>query len=119
MNTRSAQHRRDEDGSRGTSRRQALWAIAIATIGGLGGGVAWRAARPASPDPSPSTATIGPRLEWRPTLEPAAFTGKARRAYEVARQIPDLLDHLKCYCRCEPYGHRSLLSCYTDNHAST
>jgi hypothetical protein len=92
--------------------------MALTTLGAMGGGIAWRASGPSTPDDA-STSAGGRRLERRPTLEPAAFTGKARRAYEVARQIPDVLDRLKCYCRCEPYGHRSLLSCYTDDRAST
>ena len=58
--------------------------------------------------------------EKRPTLSPHQFTGKVRRAYEVARAIPEVLDGLYCYCRCrENSGHKNLLSCYVDTHAST
>ena len=58
--------------------------------------------------------------EKRPTLSPHKFTGKVRRAYEVARAIPQVLDRLYCYCRCrENFNHKSLLSCYVDTHAST
>ena len=58
--------------------------------------------------------------ETRPTLPPERFEGKVRRAYAVARQIPEVLDQLYCYCRCrENFGHKSLLSCFVDNHAST
>lgn len=96
-----------------------MWVLAIGTLGALGGGFAWRAARPTAPETDATASTPRPLVERRPTLEPATFTGKARRAYEVARQIPAVLDQLKCYCRCDPYGHRTLLSCYTDNHAST
>jgi hypothetical protein len=60
------------------------------------------------------------RRETRPTLDPARFTGAATRAYQVAREIPDVLDQLQCYCACgSQYGHVSLLSCYTDGHGST
>ena len=96
-----------------------MWTLAAATLGLLGSGLAWRGLRPSAPDPDVNVSTGGARLELRPTLEPAAFTGKARRAYEVAREIPGVLDHLKCYCHCDSYGHRTLLSGYTDNHAST
>ena len=58
--------------------------------------------------------------EKSPTLSPQRFTGKVRRAYEVARAIPEVLDRLYCYCRCrENSGHKNLLSCYVGTHAST
>jgi hypothetical protein len=58
--------------------------------------------------------------ENRPTLSPAMFSGKVRKAYEIAREIPEVLDQLYCYCRCrENFGHKNLLSCYVDTHAST
>ncbi len=58
--------------------------------------------------------------ENRPTLSPQRFAGKVRRAYEVARAMPEVLDRLYCYCRCrENFGHKNLLSCYVDTHAST
>jgi hypothetical protein len=58
--------------------------------------------------------------ENRSTLSPQRFSGKVRRAYEIARTIPEVLDRLYCYCRCrENSGHKNLLSCYVDTHAST
>ncbi len=60
------------------------------------------------------------RRETRPTLDPALFVGKAAASHRVAREIPDVLDQLYCYCRCDKQlGHKSLLSCYTDGHAAT
>jgi Protein of unknown function with PCYCGC motif len=76
------------------------------------------------PPPSPQltelkTENVNLR-EKRPTLAPHKFTGKVRRAYEVARAIPQVLDRLYCYCRCrENFNHKNLLSCYVDTHAST
>ena len=62
----------------------------------------------------------GARRETRPTLDPALFVGKARLAHQIAREIPDTLDQLYCYCECDKHmGHKSLLSCYTDGHAAT
>ena len=67
----------------------------------------------------PAIATAA-RRETRPTLDPARFVGKAAAAHRVARDIPDVLDTMYCYCECDKYsGHRSLLSCYTDGHAAT
>ena len=58
--------------------------------------------------------------ENRPTLSPQRFSGKVRLAYEISRTIPEVLDRLYCYCRCrENFGHKNLLSCYVDTHAST
>ncbi len=59
------------------------------------------------------------RKETRPTLSPSLFVGKVAWAYEVAREIPEVLDQLYCYCYCDKHsGHKSLLSCYTDGHAA-
>ena len=76
------------------------------------------------PAPSPQLTELqsdtGNLREKRPTLAPHKFTGKVRRAYEVARAIPQVLDRLYCYCRCrENFNHKNLLSCYVDTHAST
>ena len=58
--------------------------------------------------------------ENRPTLSPQRFSGTFRMAYEVAREIPEVLDGLYCYCHCqENLGHKNLLSCFVDTHAST
>ncbi len=58
--------------------------------------------------------------ENRPTLSPQRFTGEVRSAYEIARAIPEVLDRLYCYCQCrENFGHKNLLTCYVDTHAST
>ena len=75
------------------------------------GGPAWSSG---SAVPAPA------RRETRPTLDPWLFVGKARLAHQIAREIPDTLDQLYCYCECDKHlGHKSLLSCYTDGHAAT
>jgi hypothetical protein len=54
-----------------------------------------------------------------PTLAPAEFVGKAREAYQVAKEIPRTLAQLPCYCECDQaYGHKSLQTCFVDDHAS-
>ncbi len=54
-----------------------------------------------------------------PTLPPAEFIGKTRAAYEVAKKIPATLAQLPCYCECDRgFGHKSLHSCFEDDHAS-
>ena len=56
--------------------------------------------------------------ETRPTLSPALFTGPTATAYGIALEIPEVLDSLHCYCDCKKqFGHKSLLTCYVDEHA--
>lgn len=53
------------------------------------------------------------------TLDPALFpTRYVSHAYRVAKEIPGVLVQQPCYCECRSYKHRSLLSCYTSNHAA-
>ena len=60
------------------------------------------------------------RGETRATLDPNRFADPAtRQAYQIARDIPWVLDSIYCFCHCEESaGHKSLLSCYVDNHAA-
>lgn len=53
-----------------------------------------------------------------PTLPASEFFGKAREAYEVARKIPETLAQLPCYCHCDQVGHKSLHTCFVDDHAA-
>lgn len=54
-----------------------------------------------------------------PTLPASEFFGKARDAYEVAKKIPETLAQLPCYCECDKaFGHKSLHTCFVDDHAS-
>ena len=87
------------------------WLAAPLAITFLGLPPGWRAL---------ATVTAAARRETRPTLDPARFVGKAKRSHQAAREIPDALDQLYCYCACDKHlGHKSLLSCYTDGHAAT
>ena len=54
-----------------------------------------------------------------PTLPPSQFVGKTRAAYQTAKEIPRTLAQLPCYCECDQsFGHKSLQSCFVDDHAS-
>ena len=69
--------------------------------------------RPAHFEHAPSRSSLGP------TLEPEKFTGVVRDAYRAAREIPQTLAQLPCYCHCDRgMGHKSLHSCYEDDHAA-
>jgi hypothetical protein len=56
--------------------------------------------------------------ETRPVLDPSLFSGMARTAYAAAKKYPEVMDQVFCYCTCDepPFHHKSLLSCFTDNH---
>lgn len=59
------------------------------------------------------------RREKKPVLSPALFVGQTAKAYRIAQEIPDVLDQLYCYCECDRHlGHKSLLSCFTDDHGA-
>ena len=60
-----------------------------------------------------------PRGDYRnvATLDPAMFSGPAHDAYLAAREHPELLVQLHCYCGCDRlHGHKNLLDCFRDNH---
>ena len=67
----------------------------------------------------PAFQTAAAAKDLGPTLAPDKFIGKTRDAYRVAKQIPATLAQLPCYCECDRgYGHKSLHSCFEDDHAS-
>ena len=69
---------------------------------------------PAHYDSPPSASSLGL------TLPPERFTGMTKEAYQVAREIPETLAQLPCYCHCdESVGHKSLQSCFVDTHAAS
>ena len=47
-------------------------------------------------------------------------TGELDGAYAAARENPEVLDQVYCYCNCSepPFYHKSLLSCFTGNHGA-
>jgi len=70
-------------------------------------------ATPAHFEVAPSRSSLGP------TLDPEKFTGLPRDAYRAAREIPVTLAQLPCYCHCDRgFGHKSLYSCFEDDHAA-
>ena len=68
---------------------------------------------PAHFEVAPSRSSLGP------TLDPAQFSGITRDAYRAVREIPVTIAQLPCYCHCDRgFGHKSLYSCFEDDHAS-
>ena len=64
--------------------------------------------------------------ENRPIEDPQKYAGdpkygNAVQAYTAAKEIPHVLDKIFCYCYCQDnprYKHKSLLTCYTDDHGA-
>ena len=65
-------------------------------------------------------ACLATAAQPRLTLDPNQFVGPVKEAYKFAEKNPELLAELHCYCGCDKVeGHRSLLDCYRDRHATT
>lgn len=99
----------------------ALACVAAVLIAGWAGW-SWIGSR--SIDGAQNKETVGKsgyvRRETGTPLSPALFVGRTARGYQVAHEIPEVLDQLYCYCQCDKHlGHKSLLSCFTDTHGAT
>ena len=61
---------------------------------------------------------INPKTGLPETLDPNLFKGKAKEAYQIAKDIPKILSQIPCFCECESYGHENLLDCFIDKHGA-
>ncbi|MEK6599355.1 MAG: CYCXC family (seleno)protein [Deltaproteobacteria bacterium] len=93
--------------------------IIILSVIGLGGGY-WLSSYPGGNHLEDITDLASIKGgETRPTMSPALFVGRASAAYAVAREIPEVLDHIHCYCECKKHhNHKSLLTCYVTKHGA-
>lgn len=81
-------------------------------------GIAWVSLRGIDePQPSEQSAE-NPKASG--VLSPALFTdAKARAAYQTAKDIPEVLEQLPCFCGCMMnMGHKNNLFCFMDQHGS-
>ena len=117
-----------------------IFLVTLTTVIGIAGCSRQEQRRAATPAPAQSkpaqTSGTGPRASpgarvpahyetppgsLPPTLPADKYTGQTRAAYEAAREIPQTLAQLPCYCHCdEGFGHKSLHSCFVgeDRHAA-
>jgi hypothetical protein len=90
----------------------ALGVIAVAIIAGIG----WYSLRGASNETEPSVQLSKSDGVLSPTLFDDA---KTRAAYQVAKDIPEVLEQLPCFCGCmSHFGHKNNLFCFKDQHGS-
>ena len=103
-----------KSGSRAPVIAGVLLLVAALGIGGYwwtsgGDGDPVRGAKPAIP-----------RVPRPATLSPVLFTGYAAKGYQVAKEIPEVLEHVMCYCGCDRNpGHQNNLDCFADEHGVT
>lgn len=103
----------------GVKRRGLRVASLVIALALMGGAWMYTTSSSRSLNHEPKAASAYVRRETKIPLSPALFVGKIETAYQVAHDMPDVLDQLYCYCECDKHsGHRSLLSCYTDHHAA-
>ena len=81
-------------------------------------GIAWVSLRGTNESPAPEQAAENPKAAG--VLSPALFTdAKARAAYQTAKDIPEVLEQLPCFCGCMMnMGHKNNLFCFMDQHGS-
>jgi hypothetical protein len=81
-------------------------------------GIAWVSLRGTSETPALEQSVENPKAA--DVLSPALFTDpKARAAYQTAKDIPEVLEQLPCFCGCVMnMGHKNNLFCFKDQHGS-
>lgn len=62
--------------------------------------------------------SLDPKTGLPKTLDPHHFRGKARQADQIAKEIPEVLAQMPCFCDCEAFGHENLLDCFIDQHGA-
>lgn len=89
-----------------------LGIVAVAIMAGI----AWVSLHGTGESTSESTA-ISKSAE---VLSPTLFNDeKTRAAYQVAKDIPEVLEQLPCFCGCmTSFGHKNNLFCFKDQHGS-
>ena len=109
-----------------TPKRRSKYPLMVLSLGIvlISGGIFYLYQSKPPPKPSVKPVSLEKKnsnlRETRQTLPPALFSGRVKRAYQIARDIPEVLDKLYCYCMCkENSGHKNLLTCFVDNHAAT
>ncbi len=51
---------------------------------------------------------IDPKTGLPKTLDPNLVKGEDREGYQIAKEIPEILAQVPCFCGCEAVGHENL-----------
>lgn len=102
----------------GTGGRASLIAGVLLVAAALGAGGYWWTSG-GNDGPVRGAKAAIPRVPRPATLSPVLFTGYAARGYQVAKEIPEVLEHVMCYCGCDRNpGHQNNLDCFSDEHGA-
>jgi hypothetical protein len=105
--------------NRGTKSVAGLLALLLGAVALL---LAAPQSPPTAPPPASHVIVPKPRAPRRPSLDPALFRDpETRKAYQIAKDNPMLLEKLACYCGCMSSpadAHTSNYECFVDNHGA-
>ena len=115
MSKKAKRNRNDKRANARTGKSSKLWRIGIVTAA-IGLVIAFVLFFPKSEPWGLPAIPANPRPA---SLSPSLFNGDAAKAYQIAQEVPELLERMPCYCGCyvSP-GHRNNLDCYTDRHGA-
>jgi hypothetical protein len=100
-----------------TGARAPLIVGVLLLVAALGFGGYWWTSSGSGPIPGAKPAI--PRVPRPTTLSPLLFTGYAAKGYQVAMEIPEVLENVMCYCGCDRNpGHQNNLDCFADDHGA-
>jgi Protein of unknown function with PCYCGC motif len=96
-----------------TSKQNLILGIAAVAIIAATGWVSLRGTK----EPADESSVSAKSAE---VLSPTIFNDeKTRAAYQVAKEIPEVLEQLPCFCGCmTSFGHKNNLFCFKDQHGS-
>ena len=87
----------------------ALGIVAVAILAGIG----WFSLRGTAEQTGDNSALAAH------VLNPSMFGDeKTRAAYQTAKDIPEVLEQLPCFCGCMSLGHKNNLFCFKDQHGA-
>jgi hypothetical protein len=95
-------------------------AISSAAVAGFGMGAAFVNAQSGAAEDLPAYHANPPSAPLPATLDPKIFPdAQTQNIYSLAAKVKPVLYQQPCYCHCDRHvGHKSLLDCYVDRHAS-
>ena len=100
-----------------TNKQNLILGIAAVAIIGA---IAWTSLRGTTTEPADSASATSIAAKSAEVLSPTIFDDeRTRAAYQVAKDIPDVLEQLPCFCGCmTSFGHKNNLFCFKDQHGS-
>ena len=94
----------------------ALGIAAVVIMAGIGG-VLLRGTADQAGDQTADSAQLSKAAD---VLSPSLFSDeKTRAAYQTAKDIPEVLEQIPCFCGClSNFGHKNNLFCFKDQHGA-